>query len=505
MTARDVPPGTALANSELARLATLESLGLLDTPSEREFDAIVAMAQRLTGAKIALISLVDKDRQWFKAKIGVDLCETSRETAFCDRTIETDEILIVPDASKDSRFADNPHVTGHPGIRFYAGFPIRADRLDQPAKRVPLGTLCVIDDEPRQLNAQDITLLTELAHLVEALISARTATAAANLAAEERSRHLDALNRKHRQLRQAERIANIGSWRLTLADNQTEWSEQTYAIHGVAIGDGRALDAALDFYPGKARSMIVNAIERTTRTGEPFDLETDFLTAQGDFRRVRSMGELELDNGQPVALVGVFQDITVRHAMEEALRRAAYTDELTRIASRARFNEFVDERLRVATAAGEKCALLLIDLDHFKAVNDRCGHHAGDDVLRIMASRLQASYLSNCFAARLGGDEFVLLVSDQDILKDLPALLQRLLGDLRHSVGASGFTLEVTATIGACWLSAATKTRSELLRNADTALYAAKKRQRGSAMITGSAQAILHDQPLPLALRLVGP
>jgi len=493
------------ATFEQARIATLDSLGLLHTPAEREFDAIVQLAQRLTGSKIALVSLIDKDRQWLKAKIGLKVSQTPRELAFCAHAVAADDVLIVPDARLDDRFRDNPLVTGAPHIRFYAGVPIRAGMLECPSKRLPLGTLCVIDDTPRDVAPGDLNLLIELANLVEALITARSSTAAAVRFAEERGSNLRKLDQKHRQLRQAERMANIGSWRLTLSDNSTEWSEQTYAIHGVPAGDGAALKTALDFYPPKARATITAALERTIRTGEPFDVETDFKTAQGEYRRVRSIGELEVAEGCPVALIGVFQDITSRYLMEQALRDAAHTDDLTRIASRGRFNEYVDERIAIAIKAGERCALLLIDLDHFKAVNDRLGHHAGDDVLRVMASRLQASYLSNCFAARLGGDEFVLLIPDQAILQDLPALLRRLLAELQYSVSAKGLTLRVSATIGACWVGGNITCRGDVLRNADVALYEAKRRQRGSAVIAGEPDLIVGEESGTAALRLVSP
>lgn len=484
---------------EQRRLATLTSLALMDTAAEREFDAIVALAQRLTGTKIALVSLLGKDRQWFKAKVGLNICETDRETAFCAHAVAADDVLIVPDATKDVRFAENPAVTGDLQIRFYAGVPIRANSPGDPSTRFPLGTLCVIDDKPRQSGGEEVKLLEDLVLLVEALIAARSSAALTARLADERDDNLSAIANKHRQLRQAERIANIGSWRLRLSDNRTEWSDQTYAIYGLPICDELDRPSALDFYPGKARTMIADAVERTVRTGEPFDIETDFRNAQGEYRRVRSMGELEVQDGQAVALVGVFQDITARHAMEEALRHAAHTDTLTRIASRGRFNEFADERLAAVVANCDKLALLLIDLDNFKAVNDQCGHHVGDDVLRIMASRLQAPYLSGCFAARLGGDEFVLLITDQVLLRDISVLLRRLLGELRHAVNAGGVTLEVSATIGACWLDAETSTRSELLRQADNALYAAKKHKRGSAMIAGNPNGIMCDHAEPAA------
>ena len=202
------------------------------------------------------------------------------------------------------------------------------------------------------------------------------------------------------------------------------------------------------------------------------------------------MGELERKDGEPIALVGMFQDITERHRMEQALRDIAETDELTRIASRSHFIGFIDARIAAARAAGSPLALLLIDLDHFKAVNDRCGHAVGDDLLRVMAKRLRAPYLETSFAARLGGDEFVMVVTCPDLLADLPGLLRRMLVDLRHTVTRAGFAIRVSATIGAAWLSDDVATRGELLQHADEALYAAKERQRGAAMIAGSDELI---------------
>jgi diguanylate cyclase (GGDEF)-like protein len=120
-----------------------------------------------------------------------------------------------------------------------------------------------------------------------------------------------------------------------------------------------------------------------------------------------------------------------------------------------------------------------------------------------MASRLKADYLSNCFAARLGGDEFVLLISDQAMLKDLAGLLRRLLYDLQYSVSANGATLHVSATIGACWLGGQVTDRGQLLRNADAALYEAKRMQRGSAKIAGKFGIVLPSQAASAPLALV--
>jgi diguanylate cyclase (GGDEF)-like protein len=151
---------------EAARLGTLRSLGILDTPPEERFDRITRIAKRLFGVPIALVSLVDENRQWFKSCVGLDASETSREISFCGHAILGDEIFIIPDAAEDDRFADNPLVVGEPNIRFYAGYPLSA-----PNGR-KLGTLCVIDQQPRKLGNEDVEALKDLASMVEREIGA---------------------------------------------------------------------------------------------------------------------------------------------------------------------------------------------------------------------------------------------------------------------------------------------------------------------------------------------
>ena len=128
--------------AEERRLASLYSFGILDTPAEEKFDRIVRMAARLFGSPIALISLVDRNRQWFKAAVGIDAKETPRAIAFCSHAVKQRDVFVVPDALADPRFADNPLVTGEPHIRFYAGAPLVSSEGEA------LGTVCLIDRQP---------------------------------------------------------------------------------------------------------------------------------------------------------------------------------------------------------------------------------------------------------------------------------------------------------------------------------------------------------------------
>ncbi len=134
----------ATPRDEAQRLAALSALGILDTEPERAFEDIVELTKAVLGVPIALVSLVDRDRQWFKAATGLSACETPRSVSFCAHAIHEADVFVVPDASFDPRFHDNPLVVGDPFIRFYAGFPL------QLASGYRIGTLCAISPEPRE-------------------------------------------------------------------------------------------------------------------------------------------------------------------------------------------------------------------------------------------------------------------------------------------------------------------------------------------------------------------
>lgn len=158
---RDLPMKPApIPQNEARRLKVLWQYEVLDTVPEEVFDDLAELASTICEAPIALISLVDESRQWFKARVGFDVTETSRDVSFCSHAILQPGLFIVPDATKDERFKENPLVTGQPGIRFYAGAPLVAP--DGHA----LGTLCVLDKQPRELNPSQLKAVRLLARLV---------------------------------------------------------------------------------------------------------------------------------------------------------------------------------------------------------------------------------------------------------------------------------------------------------------------------------------------------
>ncbi|MGD8312953.1 MAG: GAF domain-containing protein, partial [Gammaproteobacteria bacterium] len=141
---------------EARRLATLRALDILDTPHEERFDRLTRLASGLFGVPVALTSLVDENRQWFKSRLGLGLSEVPRGISFCGHTILGDGVLLIPDTALDARFHDNPLVAYEPRIRFYAGCPLSAPDGSRP------GTFCLMDRVPREFCEDDLALLRSL-------------------------------------------------------------------------------------------------------------------------------------------------------------------------------------------------------------------------------------------------------------------------------------------------------------------------------------------------------
>lgn len=153
---------------EAARLADLDRLAVLDSSEEQAYDDITRMAADVCGTPIALITLVDGSRQWFKSRVGMQATETPREHAFCAHAIQTpDQVMVVNDAAQDPRFVHNPLVTGDPNIRFYAGAPLVT------ASGQALGTVCVIDTQPRELDPARLETLQFMAQQVVVMLEER--------------------------------------------------------------------------------------------------------------------------------------------------------------------------------------------------------------------------------------------------------------------------------------------------------------------------------------------
>jgi GAF domain-containing protein len=200
-----------IPSNEAERLAALKEYRILDTASERSYDDITALAAHICRVPITMVSLVDETRQWFKSKVGVDQQQTPRDIAFCAHAILQHKPLVIRDAKKDERFANNALVKDEPHIRFYAGFP-----LFNP-EGLALGTLCVIDRKPRTLSAEQQKAMQALVRQVTVLLELRRVSV-----------HLaDALN----HIKTLQGLLPICAWCKRIRDDEGYWDQVEAYLH----------------------------------------------------------------------------------------------------------------------------------------------------------------------------------------------------------------------------------------------------------------------------------
>jgi len=319
--------------NEDERLGALEALNIVETPADETYDRIVRIARATFGHPIALISLVDREKQWFKARLGMEVAETPRSVSFCAHAIHGDAVMVVDDATKDPRFSDNPLVTGEDGIRFYAGAPLTLSCGNR------IGTLCLIGHQPGSMNEPQRELLRDMA------------------------------------------------------------------------------------------AIVVSEMELRKTAG------TDKLTGQFTRRMIDDIGHREF--------------------------------------SRARRQ---NGPLTVA----------LIDVDHFKSINDTFGHPAGDAVLRALGPVCKAALRSHDFLGRYGGEEFVAILPGTS-LADATGVLERMRTDIANMmISELGGRRTLSASIGGAELEPGDNGIAGLIARADAALYRAKKTGRNRVVLNAA-------------------
>jgi len=349
--------------NESVRVAKALDYGIMDTLPEQAYDALTALASAICGTPIALITLLDGKRQWFKSRVGLEATETPREDAFCAHAIiEPDAVMVVPDAALDARFMNNPLVLGDPNIRFYAGAPLVTP------EGYALGTLCVIDREPRELSESQLESLRLLSKVV----------------------------------------VNYLEMRRTIAQFE---------------------DAVLE------RDNYLEHLESYQR-----DLE----------------------------------------ASASRLEAASMLDQLTGVGNRRALESRLEEEYARAARYGATYSVLMVDIDHFKDVNDSAGHAAGDAVIVTTAALLRSALRPADFLARFGGDEFAAVLPHTDSQSAM-VIAER----MRRTIHGASWDHPVTISVGAATWRAGKDGASEVLARADEALYRSKA--AGRNCVTGPA------------------
>ncbi len=292
--------------SESRRLEVLRSFEILDTPPEDEFDSIVRAAAYIADVPIALISLVDESRQWFKAKIGLDESETPRDVAFCDHAIRQSRPMLVPDARKDLRFTENPLVTGALNLRFYAGIPLFS------SEGAGLGTLCVLDHRPRILSDEQVELLKGLAQHVEQALNIRRMSRLQR----EQQRELE---RAHALL---ESIAQNAPAMLFVKEavnlEHTFWNKAAEELTGVPREQilGRT---GFENFPTEQMMAFQERDRRALDEGVLVEAEETLTGPKGSRILLTKKVPIFDSDGRASFLLGISEDITLRKKSEENL------------------------------------------------------------------------------------------------------------------------------------------------------------------------------------------
>ncbi|WP_375454645.1 diguanylate cyclase domain-containing protein [uncultured Methylobacterium sp.] len=448
--------------NEAERLGVLRDLRILGTAPNAYLDAICRTAAALFGTPMALVSLVEEDQQWFKAKCGLEVDGTAREVAFCTYAILSAAVLVVEDATKDERFAQNPLVTGAPHIRFYAGAPLVL------SPDIHVGTLCIIDTVPRSLSNAQQCQLKDLAELVVAQLR---------------------LHRVEGQLRQSE-----AQFRL-LAENTSDmivWCD---------------LDSTRRYVSPAAKALLGYAPEELVGTRprdfvHPDDIEEHdrILSDLGEGRVEQAVGRQRYrrkdgswvwvevtfsrtrtaEGGHDHGYVASVRDITERKEAEHRIEHLARHDALTDLPNRTLLSERLVQAIALAKRQGASFAVFCLDLDGFKTVNDTFGHQTGDALLRMVAARLKEVVRAEDTVARIGGDEFVIIQTGAGQPETGSVLAKRLIQAMEPPFAIDGGLMSVRLSIGIALVPQHGVDSDTIYRSADLALYRAKAEGRNT-------------------------
>lgn len=289
------------------------------------------------------------------------------------------------------------------------------------------------------------------------------------------------LRKSNDTLIKSQEIAGLGSWEWDSSNQRLFWSEQIYRLFGVERDQFEpTLENVLPLVKQAEREQVVRLF-RSRSLVEPVDAEFTIQRADGMERVLHLRGEPVMNSQHGVVhVVGTLQDITERRQVQQQLAYLANYDTLTHLPNRYLFQDRLLQTLRRADREGTQAALMFIDLDQFKAVNDAMGHGAGDDLLKLVSARLLGTLRASDTVARLGGDEFTVLLENVDHPNDVAAIAEKILAVLNQSFMLGNREVFISGSVGITLYPADATNSDALLKNADTAMYQAKERGRNN-------------------------
>ncbi len=458
---------------EAKRLQAVHELDILDTAPETDFDDIVRLAAMIFKVPISTVTILDAHRQWFKSALGLDVRETARDISFCTHAIEQSAPFIVENAKTDPRFAENPLVVDSPHLGFYAGVPLLN------SEKMAIGTFCIMDRMPRALTPEEIDILQILANQVMALLELR----------HERNwlkELLAELDRIYKTLRESEQRwsfalegAGDGVWDWKVGSDEAFLSKRWKAMLGYSEQEfPNSYKAWREIvHPEDIDKTMTRLQAHLEGKSESFRIEYRVRRKDGEWLWVLTRGlVVERDKaGKPLRMVGTHTDISQRKQSEELIWRQANFDALTGLPNRRMFFDRLTQEIARATRGRQMFAVLFIDLDGFKQVNDALGHRAGDELLVEVSQRLAGCIRKTDTLARLGGDEFIVILSSLKQQSSAERIADKILKAMNRPFNLGGKQAEVSASIGISMFPLHGLDGDSLISRADTAMYDAKE------------------------------
>jgi diguanylate cyclase (GGDEF)-like protein/PAS domain S-box-containing protein len=437
-----------------------------------QLDAICRTAAALFGVRYAFVSHLNADCQLFLGREGLSIASSPRSAAFCALTMlgAPLEPLIVLDTWLDARFSANPFVTGEPHLRFYAGVPISLDDAGDGA------TVCIADSSPRTtFDAADRQRLCDLASFVEAALQGREAVRvtrrAQELAAESEQRFRLLAESAHD-------VFELGNLDL----HRTYVSPASYEIFGYTPVELVGSTATDMLHPDDVRVFAEHWSRVRSADGERAACCIRHRHKDGGYVWVETSVALlnDAEAGHVSGYVAVLRDVTARKEAEEQMRHMALHDALTGLPNRALFRDRLGQAIAQTARTHTPFAVLMCDLDRFKAINDSLGHPAGDILLRVVADRMRAALRPYDTVARLGGDEFAIVLSHLDEPCFAASVADKLITAISKPIDLDGQTVEVGISVGFAVATERDVDPDELFKRADIALYEAKAAGRAT-------------------------
>ena len=314
----------------------------------------------------------------------------------------------------------------------------------------------------------------------------------------------EALRNSEKRSIMAQKIGKVGIWDWNLISGALIWSDEIYSMLGYSpVEIIPSYELFLECVHPDDRESLNRSVEESLNQKKPYRLDCRIVNKNGVELIAEATGEVEYDeDGKPARMVGTFIDITERKNSEESIKHMAYYDHLTGLPNRILFVDRLDQVLLREAWKQRTTAVLFLDLDRFKIINDTLGHAFGDELLKVVARRLEGCLREGDTVARLGGDEFTILLQDLAKPEDIPLVLEKILDSIKLPIEINGREVIISTSIGVSIFPDDGEDTSTLLKNADIAMYRAKSEGKNNFQIYSTAMSIQAEKVLKMEHRL---